>query len=229
MKKRVLLSTMVLLAVGVIAALAAAPPASKSSGGKPEWSMNATIIEACSCTMFCQCYFNQEPMGHAGHEGHGGGHFCQFNNAFKVNKGWNKDVKLDGVKFWVAGDLGSDFSKGQMDWPVVTFDKAMTPDQRKAVGEIVAHLYPVKWNSLTTAEGDIDWKAGKGEARALLNGGKTAEVALKGTQSYNDADKPVVIKKLKHWGAPKKDGLLRMPNTGGTYPPPHKPLEVNGP
>jgi len=30
----------------------------------PEWSMNATIIEACSCPMFCQCYFNTEPAGH---------------------------------------------------------------------------------------------------------------------------------------------------------------------
>jgi hypothetical protein len=23
-----------------------------------EWAMNASIIEACSCPMFCQCYFN---------------------------------------------------------------------------------------------------------------------------------------------------------------------------
>ena len=228
MKKRVLISTIVLLAVGVIAALAAAPSASKGSGGKPEWSMNATIIEACSCTMFCQCYFNKEPMGHEGHEGHGGGHFCQFNNAFKVNKGWHKGVKLDGAKFWVAGDLGSDFSKGQMDWAVVTFDKAMTPEQRAAVGDIIGHLYPVKWSSLKTAEGEIDWKAGKGEARALLNGGKTAEVALKGTESYNDADKPVVIKNLKYWGAPKNDGFVLMPNTVEAYRAGDKPFEFKG-
>ena len=29
------------------------------------WSMNGTIIEACSCPMFCQCYFNSEPAGHS--------------------------------------------------------------------------------------------------------------------------------------------------------------------
>src|SRR5678816_2445098 len=29
----------------------------------PEWDFNATIIEACSCPMFCQCYFNARPAG----------------------------------------------------------------------------------------------------------------------------------------------------------------------
>src|SRR5260370_35443062 len=90
---------------------------------KPDWSLNATIIEACSCPMFCQCYFNAKPASQEGHEGHGStaGHFCLFNNAFKVNKGTYGNVKLDGAKFWVSGDLGGDFSMGQMDWAVVTF------------------------------------------------------------------------------------------------------------
>ena len=35
---------------------AQAPPAS-------DWALNATIIEACSCPMFCQCYFNTKPAG----------------------------------------------------------------------------------------------------------------------------------------------------------------------
>ena len=54
-----------------------------------------------------------------GHEGHGGAeHFCRFNNAFQVNKGNYGPTKLDGAKFWVAGDLGDDFSNGEMDWAV---------------------------------------------------------------------------------------------------------------
>ena len=100
--------------------------------------MNATIIEACSCPMFCQCYFNSQPAGgHEGHEGHGA-HYCRFSNAVKVNKGSYNDVKLDGVKFWVSGDLGGDFSKGQMDWAIVTFDKAMSQPQRDALELLVA-------------------------------------------------------------------------------------------
>ena len=93
--------------------------------------MNATIIEACSCPMFCQCYFNTEPAGH-GHEGHGE-HFCRFNNAFKVNHGRFGSVTLDGAKFWVAGDLGAEFSDGQMDWAVLTFDPSVTKEQREAI------------------------------------------------------------------------------------------------
>src|SRR5437764_12841603 len=78
----------------------------------PKWSMNASIVEACSCPMFCQCYFNTSPAAGEGHAGHAE-HYCRFNNAFHVNKGHYGDTSLDGAKFWVAGDLGGDFSKGQ--------------------------------------------------------------------------------------------------------------------
>ena len=70
--------------------------------------------------------------GHAGHGEAGGEHYCKFNNAYKVNKGHYGDVKLDGAKFWLAGDLGGDFSKGQMDWAVLTFDPSVKPEQRQA-------------------------------------------------------------------------------------------------
>ena len=42
--------------------------ATKNKSAKsPEWSMNASLIEACSCPMFCQCYFNPEPAVHPSH------------------------------------------------------------------------------------------------------------------------------------------------------------------
>ena len=37
--------------------------AQNAKSSTPEWSFNATIIEACSCPMFCQCYFNTKPAG----------------------------------------------------------------------------------------------------------------------------------------------------------------------
>src|SRR5207237_3762594 len=57
--------------------------ASADPSAATDWAMNATIIEACSCPMFCQCYFSTEPAGHAsgheGHAGHGEGaeHYCK--------------------------------------------------------------------------------------------------------------------------------------------------------
>ena len=199
----------------LLLACATAPLAFAASD--PDWSMNATAIEACSCPMFCQCYFNVQPAGHSGMAGMSGmsgeDHYCKFNNAYKVNKGNYGATKLDGAKFWIYGDLGGDFSKGEMNWAVVTFDKATTKEQRDAIGAIAGKLFPVKWKSLTTAEGDIDWKASKTEAHATLDGGKTAEVQL-GTSSLNPNRKsePIVIQNLKYWGAPRNDGFIMMPN-----------------
>lgn len=154
----------------------------------------------------------------AAHHVHGEGeakHFCRANNAYKVNRGSYGSVKLDGVKFWLSGDLGGDFSGGQLDWGVLTFDKAMTAEQREAVRTIFAHLMPFKWGSLTTAEGDISWIPGKDEARALIDGGKMAEVHLKRFPGMSDD--PVVIKNLRYFGARKNDGFLLMPNVVEAY------------
>jgi len=109
-----------------------------------EWAINATAIEACSCPHFCICYFNSHP---AAHHDHGQPeHYCKFNNAYKVNQGHHGAVSLEGAKFWITGDLGSDFSQGQMDWALVTFDKATTPEQRKALGEILGYVSPLSGN-----------------------------------------------------------------------------------
>ena len=220
----------VILVVGVL--LSAALLLGAKTGGtpvaKPEWSMNATAIEACSCPVFCQCYFNTSPAapgGHAGHEGHAEEHFCRFNNAYKVNHGYFGSTSLDGAKFWIYGDLGGDFTKG-MDWAVVTFDRATTKDQREAIGKIVARLFPVHWNSLTTAEGDIAWTAGKAEANATIDGGKSAEVALKMFKGMKDG--PVVIHNLPYWGAPQNNGFIIMPNTVEALRTGDKPFEFHG-
>jgi hypothetical protein len=188
-----------------------------------DWAMNATVIEACSCPMFCQCYFHTKPAGHSGdgHEGHGGGasHFCRANNAYKINKGHYGATSLDGAKFWISADLGADFADGEMDWAVVTFDKSMTPAQREGVGTILGSLFPVKWKSLTTAEGTIDtWEFTKDEAVALLDGGKTAEVRLKRPAGSADTADPIVVKNLKYWGAARNDGFVLMgPNVVEAY------------
>ena len=225
--------TMILLAFLCAAASALAAPAPSAA---PEWTMNATIIEACSCPMFCQCYFDTKPAAHAdaamageGHEHmHGGGqHYCRFNNAYKVNSGHFGSVKLDGAKFWAGGDLGGDFSQGKMDWVVLTFDKSTTPAQREAIQKIVGYVFPVQWNSFKTAEGNIDtWQYDKDSAVALLDGGKTAEVRLKRFPGMTA--EPIVIKNLGYWGVKRHDGFVLMPNTVEAYRVGPKAFEFKG-
>jgi hypothetical protein len=209
--------SLVTLAIGLLcfAGIAfAAGDAAKPAAASPAWSFNATAIEACSCQMFCQCYFSTKPSAHAAGEGHADEHFCKFNNAYKINKGSYGATKLDGAKFWIYGDLGDEFSDGEMDWAVLTFDKATTKQQREAIGVIAGNLFPVKWKSFNTAEGDIEWSGGKDEAYALLDGGKTAEVRLSAKSLVrNSGAEPMVMKNLRYWGAPRNDGFVMMPNT----------------
>ncbi|PYT13835.1 MAG: hypothetical protein DMF51_09790 [Acidobacteria bacterium] len=223
MKSLPLALAIVVFSTAVALAGAPAPAGAAKTSASPAWAMNATIIEACSCPMFCQCYFNSHP---AGEHGEAGGHFCRFNNAFRVNKGTYGAVKLDGARFWVAGDLGGDFSKGMMDWAVLTFDRATSKEQRDAIGVILGSVYPVKWNSFSTAEGDITWNAGKDESRAMIDGGRTAEVALK--RFAGMTDEPVVIRNLKYWGVARNDGFVLMPNVVDAYRTGDKPFEYRG-
>ena len=210
------------LAVGAALAADAMKPA-------PTWSMNATIIEACSCPMFCQCYFSSEPASHmamSGDMSHSD-HFCKFNNAYKVNKGMYGKTKLDGAKFWVAGDLGAEFSDGEMDWAVLTFDPSVTADQRAGIQAALGAIYPVKWKSFTVAtDQPMTWSATATDAAARLDGGKAAEVALKKNQGMTND--PIVIKNLKYWGAPRNDGFVLMQNSVEAYRAGDKPFEFKG-
>ncbi|HET6266418.1 MAG TPA: DUF1326 domain-containing protein [Acidobacteriota bacterium] len=213
------------LCVTAYAADKPAAPAMATSG--PEWSLNATAIEACSCTMFCPCYFNTAPSGHHEH-GSGEEHYCKNNIAYKVNKGHYGKVDLAGAKFWLHGDLGGDFSKGQMDYAVVTFDKAVTKEQRDGLTVIVGKLFPVKWNSLTVEEGSIDkWEFNKDTAHATLDGGKTAEIILH-RPANSMKGQPVVISNLQYWGAPRNDGFVLMPNDVEAYRTGPKAFEFKG-
>jgi Protein of unknown function (DUF1326) len=192
----------------------------------PQWSMNATAIEACSCPMFCQCYFNTSPSAH--HE-HGGTekHYCLANLAYKVNRGNYGPVKLDGAKFWISTNLGADWSQGNMDWAVVTFDKPLSKEQREGIATIVGHLFPAKWNSLTTAEANIDrWEFNKDAAYASMDGGKSGEVKLK--RNPGNTNDPVVIQNLKYFGAPRNDGFVLMPNEVEAYRVGPKAFEYRG-
>ena len=216
-----------------IGADAPAQPAKDAPKAQPKWAMNATIIEACSCPMFCQCYFDTKPAAHGEHAGHGGAggeHFCKFNNAYQVNKGNYGDVKLDGAKFWVAGDLGGDFSQGKMNWAHLTFDPAVKPEQREGIKTVLTHLYPVQWNSFTVGEDkSIEWKATKEKAEARLDNGKAAEVVLK--KNPGMSEEPIVIKNMKYWGAPRNEGFVLMQNEMEAFrqvPEGQKPFEFNG-
>src|SRR5713226_8286547 len=107
------------------------------------WQARLQYIEACSCELFCPCYFND----HASHQGTGE-HYCTFNNVFRVESGQYGETALTGLKVWLAGDLGADWAtKGEAGWLVATFEPSATQAQKDGMMAILTKIYPVKWKS----------------------------------------------------------------------------------
>lgn len=216
----VLASATLALFAAVTIAANATTPAPKAS---PDWAMNATVIEACSCSMFCPCYFSTKPSpahsGHEGHDAHGGGkHYCRFNIVYKVNKGHFGSVDLAGAKVWLAGDLGDDFGDGETEWAEVTWDPAVTKEQREGLATIlVGPVYPWKWKSFTVgSDAAIEWNGGMDRAVARLDAGKAGEVVLVHNPTAMTGE-PSVIKNVKYFAAPRNDGFVLMPNETESY------------
>lgn len=160
------------------------------------WSIKADYIEACSCNMFCMCYFNSHPDGEM---------FCEFNNVIKVVSGHYGNIKLDGVLFWMAGDLGGDFTKNAK-WVALYFDPKTTKEQREAIQNIIPKIYPLPGiDKLIVDEAPIVWKKDGKNGYAKLGDG-IAEVVLTGITDANG--KPTVINNLKYWGAEKNNGFV---------------------
>jgi hypothetical protein len=216
-RRDVLIAGMTILPLASSATRAAASDAAA-------WRLNATIIEACSCTMFCPCYFSTVPSGH-GHESMVE-HYCRFNMAYKVNWGHFDTTGLEGMKFWIAGDLGADYSKGT-EWAEITFEPQATKAQRDAITTILPHVYPVKWKSFTIAkDAPMQWQATRDRAEAKLDGGKAGEVILQ--RNPGMTNEPVVITNLRYFGAPRNTGFVLMPNEVEAYRLGPKTFEFRG-
>jgi len=202
--------------------------AQQAPGAVTNWSLNATVIESCSCPMFCQCYFNSSPAAHASHDGHGAmERYCRFNRTLTVNRGSFGKAQLRGAKFWMAGDLGSDFSHEQYDWAVIHFDPSVTKDRRDALAVIFPYLFPGQWGSFSIGpDGVVEWTRTANRVEARLDGGKIAEIVLH--HATGMTTDPVIASNLKYEGAPRNDGFVLMPNEVEAYRAGDKPFEFKG-
>jgi Protein of unknown function (DUF1326) len=174
--------------------------------GSVDWAMNATIIEGCSCRMLCPCIFGSPAaVGSAATHEHKGQRSCYFNGAFRVNKGHHGKVRLDGLKFWFAGD------KGDVRTVELTFEPSATQEQREGIREFLSHFLPLEWESFTEGpDAKIEWKAEAVRAEARLDGGKAAEVVL-ARYSGATGEGTTVIRNMSYLAATRNDGLNVMP------------------
>jgi hypothetical protein len=177
-----------------------------TKGGSVDWAMNATIIDGCSCRMLCPCIFGSPAtVGSAATREHEGHRSCYFNAAFQVNKGHYGKVRLDGLKFWFAGD------KGDAKIVELTFEPSATREQREGVRVFLSHFLPLEWKSFTEGpDAKIEWKAEATRAEAKLDGGKAAEVVL---SRYSGATGKgtTVINHMRYFAATRTEGFHILP------------------
>ena len=174
--------------------------------GSVDWAMNATIIDGCSCRMLCPCIFGSpSTVGSAATHEHKGHRSCSFNQAFRVNKGHYGKVRLDGLKFWFAGD------KGDARTVELTFEPSATKEQREGIREFLSHFLPLEWESFTEGpDATIEWKAEAVRAEARLDGGKAAEVVLT-RHAGATGEGTTVIKNMRYFAATRNDGFNILP------------------
>lgn len=186
---RVFAGTVIFAAVAVVVLL------SQFALSKDEdWSIDASLIESCSCNLFCPCYFSPEPD-------HGG--MCDFNIIYTVNSGHYGDVKIDGIKVWLAGNLEGDGSAFSGGWLTFAFDKSVTKEQQDAALSILTKIYPLKWNVVAVETKPITIKKDGAVIDATMAG---AELKMK-PEIGPDGKNPVVIKNLQYFGETSNDGF----------------------
>jgi hypothetical protein len=228
--KRMLIAMAAVLA-GVLPPFSSSP-AEGTKTNEPDWSVNMTVLESCSCPVFCQCFFTGvPPMSGDMNMGDSRKAFCRFNQAYEVNAGHFGSVRLDGVKFWFAGDAGESFARPKLDWAVLTFDSSATEDQRNALSGILHHLHfyqPQRWKSYSIGNSaSMDWSYTPDSAKAALDGGKTAEVVLRRLDGGMNS-MPVTMNNMDFFGYPRNSGFLLMPDEVEAYRVGEKAFEYHG-
>ena len=178
-----------LLSISMLLLMATTP-------AKPAWQMKADYVEACSCHLFCPCYFNK----HAEHP------HCEFNMAVKVREGHSGATNLAGAKYWLTGDLGDDWgTKKKGAWVAVSFDPSTTKEQRDALAPMILKTYGLEWPELKVQEAPIEISRSGDIVEAKLGDGKMAHMKL---QREPGADgKGVVLHNVKYFGAQNNTGF----------------------
>jgi Protein of unknown function (DUF1326) len=178
-----------LLSISMLLLMATTP-------AKPAWQMKADYVEACSCHLFCPCYFNKHAeMPH-----------CEFNMAVKVREGHSGATNLAGAKYWLTGDLGDEWGTNKKGaWVVASFDPSTSKEQRDALAPMILKTYGLEWGELKVQEAPIEISQSGDIAEAKLGDGKMAHMKL---QREPGADgKGVVLKNVKYFGAQNNTGF----------------------
>src|SRR5437667_198404 len=167
-----------------------------AASGEPSWRMKADYVEACSCHLFCPCYFNK----HAEHP------MCEFNMAVIVREGYSGNVDLANSKAWLTDEIGDKCgTEKKATWVTVSFDSKTTQAQRDALAPIILKTYGLEWGELRVQEAPIEIRQSGDIVEAKLADGKQAYLKLQREPGVDG--KGVVLKNVKYFDAVQNDGF----------------------
>lgn len=188
-------SILVLVVVFAVAVSLAATPSELF------WRMKADYVEACSCHLFCPCYFkDRQGHKHAEHPN------CEFNMAVTVREGQSGGVDLANARYWLTGDLGEKWgTEKKAKWVTVSFDPKATKAQRDALAPIIIKTYGLQWGELKIQEAPIEIRQSGDIVEAKLDNGQQAYLKLQRESGANGQG--VVIKNINYFNAVQNDGF----------------------
>ncbi len=158
------------------------------------WSVKATILDACSCNLLCPCFFNTHPDKD----------YCKYNSVVMIERGYYGTVKLDGMKVWMSGDMGADFSSGEFKSMYLTFEPTVTQEQVDAAVKLLSYLDPAKAKETGVERAPIAVEMKEKSAYARLGDGQ-GELSLT-VVTGKDGKNPVVLNNIALMAEKKNNG-----------------------
>lgn len=91
-----------------------------TQGNAEEWAVKGEMAESCCCQRVCPCVFGDAPsLGH-----------CEGSTLFEIDEGHFGEVRVDDINVVFAYNFGK--------WVRLYMDEKATPEQRKAVENIMS-------------------------------------------------------------------------------------------
>jgi hypothetical protein len=172
-----------------------------SAPAGPSWRMKADYVEACSCHLFCPCYF-KDSHGHK-HAEHPS---CEFNMAVTVREGRSGNIDLANTKYWLTGDLGDKWgTEKKAKWVTVSFDPKTTQAQRDTLAPIILKTYGLEWGELKVQEAPIEIRQSGDIVEAKLADGHQAYMKLQREPGVDGNG--IVLKNVQYFDAVQNDGF----------------------
>jgi hypothetical protein len=141
----------------------------------PNWSLEATYYESCSCNAPCPCPFGL-PMTNS---------YCKLNGLLEIHEGHYNDIDLKGLQMIMSGSVGK--------WGEYYFSEATDSAQKHSIEYILEVVNAAGFDTILSSEKTkINFKNNNGKVAFSTSNINVVMSMVKG-----ENDQPIFIQNLK--------------------------------